>query len=991
MPHDLTAPLSGSLGLSATEEVTWLALRRFERAALPALAEVWELDGPDAPDRWARLNAWRRRPLDEPTDSPRRLAVIERLRAALGPDIGPCAAALALNPQLWLPAYERDYRDARRRLEGGLLLALAHDCLAAVAFPGRAAAIARRIVDLALIAGPSHELPLCECAALLLELEPEAATPLIDALAAGDDEGAWRVASALAGRPERLTLAPELAGPRTEAPAERLGRLWRDQGSGMALPLLRHLHGRGRLDQAVFLRLLEVLPDSLGAIDHALNGDHTRWNPYFAYHSYHAYHHFPAAPLEEPLRSTLARLVDAAVWPLVSDLRPETWPALRRLSTLRGGRFLLRLLEEVERLGLPRLSPRAGDGEGAAALLHHLCAITARRPDEDDAALTPLLRQIGAPALLAALPHTPDFTAPICAALGWEAAIPLIAALRRLEGQNLANSIDPADGVVPAAELRALAEGLGDERRATLCAAFADVCPAAITLLRAALGENRAELRRQLGRRKLLAARALGLLPLVGPDELLQRYVLLARFRQDAGASPAGRRPYERAAAEAGLRNLALNAGYSDLSRLEWAMEARLGAETTAIGRRWQVEGYTLTLELRDGTPALGIHNGKRPLKRRPAAVTRDYAFREVQAALEAASAQARRYRDALVEAMRNEEPLSPEELALLRSNPIAASQLERLVLLGADGAVGLYRAEDDALEGLHGERVRVSGPVTVAHPYTLARLGLLERWQAEVVRRQIVQPFKQVFRELYLLTPAELEAVYASGRLAGRQMRGRQAAAVLANVGWVVEHHMARRPYYRYGLQAAFETGYYQEYGYAPDDDEPARTGTLAFWPLREAAEERAGERRVPLAEVPPLVLSEALRDLDMVTAVAHASEEGGASQEVLQRRGELVRSLASALGLTRVSVEERAVLVGGDLASYRVSLATGAIYLANGQYLCIVPAARERKAIYLPFAEGGEPVTSEIVSKVLLLSNDTQIRDATILSQIGAMRQAA
>jgi hypothetical protein len=88
-----------------------------------------------------------------------------------------------------------------------------------------------------------------------------------------------------------------------------------------------------------------------------------------------------------------------------------------------------------------------------------------------------------------------------------------------------------------------------------------------------------------------------------------------------------------------------------------------------------------------------------------------------------------------------------------------------------------------------------------------------------------------------------------------------------------------------------------------------------------------------VPLAEVPPLVLSEALRDLDMVTAVAHVSEMGSATAEVLQRRGELVRSLAAALGLARVTVEERAVLVGGSLASYRVSLATGAIYLSSGQ----------------------------------------------------------
>lgn len=163
-----------------------------------------------------------------------------------------------------------------------------------------------------------------------------------------------------------------------------------------------------------------------------------------------------------------------------------------------------------------------------------------------------------------------------------------------------------------------------------------------------------------------------------------------------------------------------------------------------------------------------------------------------------------------------------------------------------------------------------------------------------------------------------------------------------------------------------------------------------LIFWPLQADLVTNETERRVPMAEVPALVLSATLRDLDMVTAVIHVSEEGGATGEVPQRRGDLVRSLAAALGLARVTVEERAVLVGGNLASYRVSLATGTIYLSSGQYLCILQTAKGHKLIYLPFVEGGEPLTSEIVSKVLLLSNDHQISDPIIFSQIGVLQQA-
>jgi hypothetical protein len=113
--------------------------------------------------------------------------------------------------------------------------------------------------------------------------------------------------------------------------------------------------------------------------------------------------------------------------------------------------------------------------------------------------------------------------------------------------------------------------------------------------------------------------------------------------------------------------------------------------------------------------------------------------------------------------------------------------------------------------------------------------------------------------------------------------------------------------------------------------------------------------------------------------------------AQEVLRQRGELVRATVAALGLGQVHVDEPHVFVRGTLAGYRIHLATGAIYLDSGQYLCIVPTPKERKAIYLPFDEGGEPVTSEIISKVLLLSYDTSITHTTIMAQIAPLRQAA
>ncbi|NTV62436.1 MAG: hypothetical protein HGA65_02720 [Oscillochloris sp.] len=694
MQHDITASVAETIGLGATDAVTWQRLRRFERTALPIIREIWGIEAVEERALWPMMHTTHRSE-DAVVEERRVATAVTRLQAICGADMGLCAAALAFHTQLWLPAYERSYHDLRRRVAGHLLLTLANACLVAP-FPGRATAIARRIIDIALLTEVSTPPALSACVALLLDREPDAGAPLLDALTCGDDTAAWIAALALAEYRAIPTASATMVALHAESPAIRLGRLWREQGASVVVALLRRLHRLHRLDGFAFQRLLVVLPDSLGTLDRVLAGHSNSW-------------YAASEPVEEPLRADLVRLLDVAVWPLVSDLRPETWPVLRQLSTLRGGRFLLRLLEEVDRLGLTRLSARSDDSAGPGALLHHLLEVIERRPDEDEAALVLLLRQLRTSALVLALPHAPAFTRPLCVALGWEAALPLITTLRRLESQGVDRSVDSADGVIAASDLRALVAPLDPQQCEALLTAFATTCPSAITLLRAALGQNRSELRRQLGRRKLLAVRALGLLPITGPDELRQRYLLLARVRQEAGTGSVNRRPYERAAATAGLRNLALNAGYSDVSRLEWAMEAQIGTEATTIGRSWQIEGYTLTLELCAGVPALCTYKGTRALKRRPAVVTRDYAFKEVQAALDAALAQARRYRDALVAAMCHSEPLSVEELALLQTNPIAVGQLERLVLVDATGVMGFYCADDQSLEGLHGERVRLS------------------------------------------------------------------------------------------------------------------------------------------------------------------------------------------------------------------------------------------------------------------------------------------
>jgi hypothetical protein len=995
--------LRALLGDAAVDEAIWRDIRRFEAAALPAINAAWNLAEIGYQDMWTVLHHW-----DEAGRArhrQRRAEALGMMRAQLDDTtMARCAATFFLHPQLWQPAYNRQQRyphGHKAHFQSQVLHELAADLLSQKLPRDWVARVSRRLLALCTAIDVGGAPDFATCIGYLLGQGASQAAPLFEGLIAGDWPAVWNYIVGLAGvaPPAGSQLPGERPRPildswRVLGVAERLGTLWQSCGAQYTIALLWWLYSQERLDSPVFRRLLELLPSSLGVINNTLKDSVDRSQQAGAVDQLDAPDSQPTVEQvliaenreRDRFLSELRRLLDIVLWDMLCDFRPEAWPALGQIYYLSGGRYLLRLAEEVEQRGLAQLGGRRHAGPQLPMLLARLLSVLQRRDDDEHTRLAALLRQLSPTTLLAILPHTRAYEAEICAALGWQGAADLIALLYRWQPEDLTRSANPAAGVVRREEVLAIVAAMEEAHIRMLLDIYAERLASAVTLVRAALGWNRKELRRMFGRRNQLAARALPLLPLERPDELLQRYLMLTKYEREANGSRAGRKAYERAAAQAGLTNLALHAGYMDATRLEWAMEDQIGAQVTTLGRQWEIEGYTLTLSLRAGQPAIEIRNSKRTLKRTPAAVTRDYAYREVRAALDQAQDQERRYRQTFLDAMRYAQALTVEELALLRRNPLAAGLLERLVLIDEAGACGLFCAEDGSLVGCHDERVRITGTVTVAHPYALMRMGLLADWQAEIVRRQIVQPFRQVFREIYLVTPAELEAAYASGRLAGRRLKNQQALAVLANLGWLFDGYgTVYKPFYQLGYAAHFETG---GYGYG---DDTATSGSLAFWPLERCQRTRGGEQRIRLADVPPLVFSEVLRDLDLVTVIAHESEESGTSKEVIKQRADLLRATVAALGLAQVRVEEPLVYVRGSLTGYRIHLATGAIYMESGQYLCIVPSPRERKAIYLPFEEGGEPIVSEIISKVLMLANDTQIGDLTILAQIMPLRQAA
>ncbi len=148
---------------------------------------------------------------------------------------------------------------------------------------------------------------------------------------------------------------------------------------------------------------------------------------------------------------------------------------------------------------------------------------------------------------------------------------------------------------------------------------------------------------------------------------------------------------------------------------------------------------------------------------------------------------------------------------------------------------------------------------------------------------------------------------------------------------------------------------------------------------------EHRDQTKPLKLAQVPPRLFSEVMRDLDLVVSVAHrGGVDPEATASTVEMREVLVKETCTLLGIKNVKIKQPRVLIKGHLAEYAVHLGSGNVHRMPGGALCVIPVqAQHRGRLFLPFADD-DPRTAEIVSKVLLLAKDQEIQDPSILEQL-------
>ncbi|MEU4508259.1 DUF4132 domain-containing protein [Nonomuraea wenchangensis] len=326
--------------------------------------------------------------------------------------------------------------------------------------------------------------------------------------------------------------------------------------------------------------------------------------------------------------------------------------------------------------------------------------------------------------------------------------------------------------------------------------------------------------------------------------------------------------------------------------------------------------------------------------------------------------------------------------------HPVTGPYARSLVWQIAGGPAALPVRTTDGWE-LAGHRPAPDAVAGLWHPIH-ASADEVAAWRDQLLASGVRQPFKQVFRELYLLTSTEER----TGAFAGHVLRYGQARTLLGRRGWT-GRSIGHWDYENGGDQgevvrdlAGWQARWAMHIVSAPGAETMlCATGSITF--------HRDG-RPASTADLPPLVLSEILREADLAVGVASVARDdqapagherywrshgfGELTETARTRREVLARLLPELKIASRVELTDGFLRVRGDLKTYKIHLGSANVLMEPGDvYLCVAPTSgRAAGSVFLPFEDDGGTL-SVVLSKAFLLADDTAITDPAIIRQLG------
>jgi len=311
-----------------------------------------------------------------------------------------------------------------------------------------------------------------------------------------------------------------------------------------------------------------------------------------------------------------------------------------------------------------------------------------------------------------------------------------------------------------------------------------------------------------------------------------------------------------------------------------------------------------------------------------------------------------------------------------------------------------LVDVNEKPLADLEGTEVQLWHPIGFATEEIVA-------WRNYLQRNQVTQPFKQAFREIYILTDAELNTDSYSNRFAAHILRQHQFAALCKQRGW------------QYNLMGQWDShntphikldNWHIRVEYFVDADwqgNATESGIFSYIATDQVRFYKNGDD-LRMSDVPALVFTEIMRDIDLFVGVTSIGNDPawqdsgnirmdtywreysfGDLSESAKMRSDILKDIIPRLKISSAcSFDGKYLLVRGKIKTYKIHMGSGNILMEpDDRYLCIVPGRNSEsptEKLFLPFE--GDHLLSIILSKALLLTEDDKITDTIILRQIRA-----
>ncbi|MEL6373253.1 MAG: DUF4132 domain-containing protein [Pseudomonadota bacterium] len=321
----------------------------------------------------------------------------------------------------------------------------------------------------------------------------------------------------------------------------------------------------------------------------------------------------------------------------------------------------------------------------------------------------------------------------------------------------------------------------------------------------------------------------------------------------------------------------------------------------------------------------------------------------------------------------------------------------------------------DGAWQDVHGRALAIDETTVVRlwHPIEAETDDVLA-WRDRLDQLEITQPLKQAYREIYVVTDAEVNTRVYSNRMASHLLKQHQFNVLTALRGWKYtlmgayddgrESETASKILTAYGIQAEY---WVDE---VADDDAFNEAGIWLYVATDQVRFRKVDQpdAAMDIIDVPAIVFSEIMRDVDLFVGVASVGNDpqwrdGGAARETQREYwhtyafgelGEVAKTRQAVLErlLPRLKIRDKAWIDGrflhvkGTRHTYKIHIGSTNIMIAPmDRYLCIVPGRSKDtnlETIRLPFE--GDRGLSIVLSKAFMLAADDKITDETILSQL-------